>query len=302
MKQSGQGTMVRTWRVRSTALYRAAVAGGRLVGLALLVLAITTLRHAPAYAAEAASAALADGPMLTVSPRGNASLSAYIDNEGVATPDWVVLLFAGDDGAIALGSAGPRRMNGNFVISTARYWPQHGMAAVEVDAPSDYANGMNDVFRLGDADAQDVGALVDALRKRFPGAKIALVGTSRGTISVGALLRHNPALADAYVLTSPVTIAGRGGPGLSGVSWPKSSARVLVVSNRNDGCVVSPFWSARKMAEANGFEFLAVSSDAGDTSMPGACRPHAPHGYLGIETSVLDAISGWLHGQPIAQR
>jgi len=238
----------------------------------------------------------AETQLLTVAPRGSATQSAYIDATGVTQPDWVVLLFAGGDGAIALGEAGPRHMQNNFVIHTAAYWPRNGMVAVDVDAPSDNANGMDDVFRLGDAHAQDITALVDALRQRFPSAKIALVGTSRGTISVGGLLRHNPALADAYVLTSPVTVAGRGGPGLSGTSWPKSAARVLVVSNRNDGCAVSPFWAAQKMAEANDFKLLTFASDAGDTSMPGACGPHAPHGYLGIEPAVLDAIIAWLRG------
>lgn len=305
MKRSERDTTVGAvpGRRGASAKFSATTGRGRRGMLAALLLAMATLHLSSALAddaaATAASDASSDGPVLTVAPRGNASLSAFIDSQGVAKPDWVVLLFAGDNGAIAVGSAGPRRMKGNFVISTAKYWPQHGMAAVEVDAPSDYANGMTDTFRLGDAHAQDVGALVDALRKRFPGAKIALVGTSRGTISVGGLLLHNPALADAYVLTSPVTIAGRGGPGLSGVSWPKSPARVLVVSDRNDGCVVSPFWSAQKMAEANGFTFLAVSSDVGDTRMPGACGPQGPHGYLGIEGTVLDAISGWLHGQPL---
>ena len=126
--------------------------------------------------------------------------------------------------------------------------------------------------------------------------KIALIGTSRGSISVGNILQRNPHLADAYVLTSPVTVAGRGGPGLAGVSWERSAARVLVVSNRGDGCVVSPFWSAQKMADANGFDFIAVSSNGGDTRMPGACKAASPHGYLGIETQVLDAINAWLNG------
>ena len=50
------------------------------------------------------------------------------------------------------------------------------------------------------------------------------------------------------------------------------------------------------MAEANGFDFIAVSSEAGDTGMPGACRANSPHGYLGIENQVLDAINAWLNG------
>lgn len=241
------------------------------------------------------------GELVSIPSRTGGTQSIYIDDNSsasstAASPQWVVVLFAGDDGAVHLKDSGPARMQGNFVIRSRAYWNTVGMVPVVFDAPSDYASGMDDPFRLGEAHLQDVAAAVDVLRKKYPSAKIALVGTSRGTISVGSILKRNPHLADAYVLTSPVTIAGRGGPGLAGVSWEHGAARTLVVSNRGDGCVVSPFWSAQKMANENGFDFIAVSSDAGDTRMPGACQASSPHGYLGIETQVLAAISGWLNG------
>jgi len=237
--------------------------------------------------------------LIAVPTRPGVTQNIYIDvAPDAAPPSWVVLLFAGDDGLLALDEQGPQRMRGNFVIRTRNYWARAGMAPVAFDAPSDYARGMDDSFRLSAEHVQDVAAAVALLRKQYPQAHIALVGTSRGSISVGNVLRQQPQLADAYVLTSPVTVAGRGGPGLSGVSWTKSAARVLVVSNHGDDCPVSPLWAAQKMAETNGFDFIAVSSDAGDTRMPGACGAHSPHGYLGIEQSVLDQINGWLRGTP----
>lgn len=248
------------------------------------------------------------GPMpaaglVSLPTRPGVTQSLYLEpppaTPGAPAPAWIAVLFAGDDGALALAADGPGRMKGNFVIRTRSYWPAAGMVAAAFDAPSDSASGMGDGFRLSDAHAQDVALAVAWLRLKYPSSRIALVGTSRGTISVGNVLRQNPHLADAYVLTSPVTIAGRGGPGLSGVSWTPSGARVLVLANRNDGCAVSPFWSAQKVAQANGFDFIAVASDAGETRMPGACGAHSPHGYLGIESSVLDAITGWLRGAAV---
>jgi len=237
------------------------------------------------------------GELVSVPTRPGVTQSIYIDGTAAAPePRWVVVLFAGDDGATDLKADGPARNQGNFLVRTRAYWNQIAALPVVFDAPSDYASGMNDPFRLSDAHVQDVAAVVAILRQKYPAAKIALVGTSRGSISVGSILKRSPNLADAYVLTSPVTVAGRGGPGLSGLSWERAGSRALVVSNRHDGCMFSPLRSAQKMAEANGFDFIAVSSEAGDTGMPGACRANSPHGYLGIENQVLDAINAWLNG------
>jgi len=260
-------------------------------GGGLLALTFMLMSHAAELVSIPTRSGVTQSIYIEASP--SASPSATVATPG---PSWLAVLFAGDDGAVDLKNDGPARNQGNFLIRSRSYWSGAGEVSAVFDTPSDYAGGMDDSFRLGDAHLQDVAAVVEVLRKKYPSAKIALVGTSRGSISVGNILKRNPHLADAYVMTSPVTVAGRGGPGLAGVSWEHGLARVLVLSNRGDGCVVSPFWSAQKMAEANGFDFIAVSSDGGDTRMPGACKASSPHGYLGIETQVLDAINAWLNG------
>ncbi|WGS45142.1 lysophospholipase [Burkholderia sp. JSH-S8] len=233
---------------------------------------------------------------VTVATRGDMNQSVYLDAPS-ANPRWVVVLFAGDDGAVALSSDGPTKKRGNFLVRTASYWTSAGDAAAIFDAPSDRASGMDDAFRLSDAARRDVAAVVAELRKRYPGAKVALVGTSRGTITVGNVLRRDPALADAFVLTSPVTVAVHGQPGLSGLDWPRGSARVLVMSNEHDVCVASPFRAAQRMATDYGFDFIAVSSTQGGGNKHADCGGQAPHGYLGIEQEALAAITGWLGGR-----
>ena len=212
-----------------------------------------------------------------------------------ASPSWVVLLFAGDDGNVSLSGSGPTRMQGNFLLRTASYWADHGDAYAIFDAPSDNAGGMQDAFRLSEEAGTDVDAAVAALRKRYPDAKLVLVGTSRGSITVGNVLRRRPGLADAFVLTSPVTQANRGQAGLSGLSWKGNKARVLVLSNDNDGCQVSPAGAAKQMAEDNGFDFISVSSSMGGGDRKSDCKAQSPHGFLGIEPKVLDTIAGWLN-------
>lgn len=245
--------------------------------------ACTVLTALPAYSGE----------LLQMPVRGTQTQSVFIERPAGAPP-WVIVLFAGNDGVVALGEAGPTTMKGNFLIRTAGYWTSAGDAIAIVDVPSDQSSGMDDAFRLSEAHAQDLHAVVVALRQRFPDAKIALVGTSRGTISVGNVLKREPRLADAYVLTSPVTIGMRGEAGLSGMHWDVGATPVLVVSNENDGCQVSPFRAARALAEDNRLQFLAVSSNERGGMRSGECEAKSPHGFLGIESQVLSAVSRWL--------
>jgi hypothetical protein len=245
--------------------------------------ACTVITASPVYSGE----------LMKVPVRGAQTQAIFIEQPSGAPP-WVIVLFAGDEGVVALDEAGPTTMKANFLLRTAGYWTSAGDAAAIVDAPSDQSSGMNDAFRLGEAHAQDLHVIVAALRQRFPAAKIALVGTSRGTISVGNVLQREPRLADAYVLTSPVTIGMRGESGLSGMHWDVGATPVLVVSNENDGCRVSPFSAARTLAEDNRFQFLAVSSSERGRVRADECGAQSPHGFLGIETQVLSAVSRWL--------
>jgi alpha-beta hydrolase superfamily lysophospholipase len=232
------------------------------------------------------------GEWIQLPSRGEATQGIYL-SAPASPPTWVVVLLPGGNGAIQLSDRGAKN-GGNFLVRTASYWNDAGDVSVLFDTPSDHADGMPDSFRLGKLTLQDVAATVTELRKRYPLAKVALVGTSRGTITLGNVLKRTPAVADAYVLTSPVTLeANSKQPGLAGMSWPGNKARVLVLSNEHDGCRVSPFDAAKSMAADNGFDFIAVSSSE-SKGRGGECGPSSPHGFLGIETKTLDAIRAWL--------
>ena len=231
--------------------------------------------------------------LVGVPTRKDVTQGIYIET-ATATPAWVVLLFAGDDGALHLTENGPTTLRGNFLIRTASYWVQKGDAAVLVDTPSEYPNGIDDGFRLGPDGFRDIDAVIKVLRQRFPSAKIALVGTSRGTVSVGNVLVRGPDLADAFVLTSPVSIAHGGKAGVSGLDVDGTKARVLVVSNRHDACLSAMFYGASRLAERNHFDFIAVESTGGGGDRRSDCGAHSPHGFLGVEDEVLGDINSWL--------
>ncbi|MFL9905311.1 alpha/beta hydrolase family protein [Paraburkholderia sp. RL17-337-BIB-A] len=262
-----------------------------------VVVGLAILFAVKSWAAEperlAGIAAAPSGELVTVPSRDGVTESLYIETSG-ATPAWVIVLFAGDDGALHLTADGPTTLRGNFLIRTAAYWVRQGDAAVLIDTPSDYANGIDDGFRLGKDAFGDVAAVIKALRQRFPSSRIALVGTSRGTTLVGNALERNPDLADAFVLTSPVSIARYGKAGVSGLDADGTKVRVLVVSNRHDACPAAMFYGAKRLADRNHFDLVAVESTGGGGDRVTDCGGHSPHGFLGIEDEVLGDINGWL--------
>jgi pimeloyl-ACP methyl ester carboxylesterase len=239
------------------------------------------------------------GDLVTFPTRDGVTQSIFIESPS-PNPPCVIVLFPGVPGALHLGASGATTLGGNFVIRSAHHWIEQGDAVALVDTPSDKAQGVDDLFRLGEESFTDTQAIVATLRQRFPTSKIALVGTSSGTVSVGNALERDPALVDAFVLTSPVTVSHRGGGTLANLDVDGTKYRVLVVSNQHDECVSSPAYAGKHLAGHNHFDFVQVDSTDGSGDKETECGGHSPHGFLGIEKEVLGDISDWLTRQPVA--
>jgi pimeloyl-ACP methyl ester carboxylesterase len=150
------------------------------------------------------------GDLVTFATRDGVTQSIFVESLS-SSPAWVVVLFGGTPGALHLDATGATTLKGNFLIRSAHHWIDRGDAVVLADAPSDHAPGVDDLFRHGKESFADTQAIVAKVRERFPTSKIALVGTSAGTVSVGNALERDPNIADAFVLTSPVTVSRTGG-------------------------------------------------------------------------------------------
>jgi hypothetical protein len=238
------------------------------------------------------------GDLMTFTTRDGVTQSIFIESPA-ANPAWVVVLFGGTPGALHLDATGATTLKGNFLIRSARHWIERGDAVVLVDTPSDHEQGADDLFRRSKESFADTQAVVAKVRERFPAAKLALVGTSAGTVLVGNALERDPNLADAFVLTSPVTVSRKGGGAtIADLDVDGSAHRVLVVSNRGDQCVSSPAYAGKRLAERNHYAYVEVDSTEGEGDLSTRCGGHSPHGFLGIETEVLGAIHGWLQGEP----
>jgi predicted alpha/beta-hydrolase family hydrolase len=242
-----------------------------------------------------AAAALAED-IVTLPTRGSVTQSYLLSAPESGTPQAVAVLFPGGDGKTDLERETARNSleRGNFLVRSRRLFAANGVVAAVMDAPSDRAGGMDDYFRLGEPHAEDIGKVADDLRKRFPGAPLFLVGTSRGTISAASAGKRLGKSVDGVVLTATLFLAAGRRPGLSGFDFPGIPTPLLFVHHVNDGCTYTPFASAKRLAD----RFPLVSVSGGPPPQSGPCEAMAPHGFLGKERETVEAIVNWMLKKP----
>ena len=227
--------------------------------------------------------------MVTIPTRPGVTQSFVLTVPDKAGPDVVLILFPGSQGNINL-----RRIDGqikfgegNFLVRERQRFVDLGAATVVVDTPSDNSAGMNDGFRAGDKHAADIGFVIDDMKKRWPQARIFLVGTSRGTVSASAVGYRLKDRIDGIVLTS--TIHGNGTTGVKKVGKP-----VLFVHHRFDGCRETPYGGVKGFSPA----FPLITVEGGRPAASGECDPYSAHGFYGIEAPVVPAIMHWIRHEP----
>jgi pimeloyl-ACP methyl ester carboxylesterase len=213
-----------------------------------------------------------------------------------------VILFAGGHGALGLRSASKMRWGkGNFLVRTRDLFADQGFMVAVVDAPSDEQDGMNAIFRMSRSHADDIGAVAGYLKKQAA-VPVWLVGTSMGTFSAagGAIGAHN---ADGLVLTSTITrakpnwkIAGSHRNGVASMALPRITLPTLIVSHRKDGCDITPASGASKLKArlTKSPKVEVVLLDGGSPPQSAPCQAKSQHGFLGIETKAVAAISRFI--------
>ena len=216
-------------------------------------------------------------------------------------PRATAILFPGSAGKVNLEAiAGRLKLDrGNFLVRTRGHFVDGGVATAVVDAPSDQPHGMTDEFRLGARHTNDIAAVVAALKTRFPGAPIFLVGTSRGSVSAAAIgARIGETLAGVALTSSMLRATNPGsrepGPGLSRFDFATLKTPVLLVHHRDDGCASTPYVEAHFLSK----RFPLVSVKGGAPAQSGPCEAMSAHGYLGKEPETVAAIVAWMLGKP----
>jgi len=235
--------------------------------------------------------------IVTVSGRKGETQS-YLLMHQTSTPRAVAVLFSGGEGLLRLRMEGGQVRTDarrNFLVRTRGLFRDAEVAVAIADVPSDQQRaGMDDGFRTGRDHVADIAAVVKDLRKRFSGAKIFLVGTSRGTLSAAYVGRALGGAVDGVILTSTVFHGGNRGTGLYGFDFAAIKAPVLFVHHAADACRACPYRDAARL----GGRFPLITVSGGKPAESDPCEPLAAHGYFGKEAETVTAIKNWMLERP----
>jgi hypothetical protein len=237
--------------------------------------------------------------LVTIPTRSGVTESyLFIRNPPSATPKVLVIAFVGGSGVVGMaGKETPLKFSPatNFLIRIRNDLVDADFAEVVVDAPSDNQGplGMSDEFRLGPDHLTDIRAVLADIKKRFPDARIYLVGHSRGTVSAAALAAKLGNAVQGVILMSTITNRDKHGPALSTFNFASIKIPVLLVHHRNDGCAPNPYYNAERLSKS----FPLISVSGGDPPQSGPCDSQAAHGYWGKDAPVAQAMKNWMLGR-----
>ena len=219
-------------------------------------------------------------------------------------PKAAVILFAGNHGGLQIDDSGRlRRGSRNFLVRSAHLFAAQGLTVAFIDAASDrlsppYLSG----FRLSSEHAADVKAVIAWLRDQT-GAPVWLIGTSRGTQSVGAVSTALRAAGgpDGIVLTSTIFTDPRSTP-VPDMNIETLSIPVLVVHHELDACRVCLFRDMpRLMGKLSAVPRKELITFRGGENHGDPCEALAYHGFNGVEEDVVGRIAAWIIQQPRAK-
>jgi hypothetical protein len=219
-----------------------------------------------------AGACLAAEELVTSARYASGEPVPYILNSAGGEPKYVVILFPGGS-----GNVDPRIENGqlaygfkgNFLVRSRRFLVDEDFASVTTNSSQS-----EDRFQ----------AVLDDLKRRFPAARIYLMGTSNGT---GPTMRLAAYLSER--IAGEIHTSSRGE--IYAFDARKYKNRHLVVHHRGDTCRVTPFNAAEASQQRFGNDFIAME---GGISVGDPCEAFAHHGYNGIERETIDAIKQWI--------
>jgi dienelactone hydrolase len=231
--------------------------------------------------------------LLTLTPRPGTTLRVLVDRP--AAPVGSVVLMAGGDGVLDIDQTGAigSGLRTNHLVRTRAAYAKAGYAVFVPDVASDQKGTRG--YRFGAAYGQDVAAVVAAARQ--VAGPVAIVGTSRGALSVAALFaKQSAVLPDAAVISSGVLMGSDSAQGLGDMA--RINVPVLLLRHRQDACRATP------PGDADRFKPLLtgaprvdiVTLDGGGPASNGAdpCGASHFHGFYGIDDQAVAATVQWL--------
>lgn len=255
---------------------------------ALCCLAITLLSGAPS------GAAVGGFSILTVATRPGVTVRVAVAAP-TGRPAGVLVMFPGGNGAGHFRGAGSAViLGGNFLVRTAPQYLARGWAVAIVDVPSDHPRGISDDFRASAAHVADVRQIPETLAAQSLGPAY-LIGTSAGTTSAAYL---GTVLTDGSIKGVALTSTMRT---VAGFPLARINVPVLIVHHQADECRVTTPGAAERLPGllTGSPKVTFVWVRGGVTPISTACEAFAAHGFIGVETAVVDVIARWAAGQDV---
>jgi len=196
----------------------------------------------------------------------------YILNANNAAPRYVVILFPGGTGRVD-----PRMQDGVLVYGFRGNFLVRSRPLIVDDEFATVTTNSSD-------SEERIQGVLDDLKRRYPAAKVYLMGTSNGTASTMALAAYLSERIAGVIHTS-----SRGE--IYSFDSRKYKNRHLIVHHKRDGCRGTPYFAAESAHQRFGTDFIAME---GGISVGNPCEAFAYHGYNGIERETIDAIKKWI--------
>jgi hypothetical protein len=196
-----------------------------------------------------------------------------------------VILFAGGNGNVGIHKDGGIRNGNNFLVRTRDLFVSHGLAAAVFDKPSDRDTLREN--RTEDWHVKDVAAVVKYLKRKLA-LPVWLVGTSRGTMTVGHAGARLTTEIAGVVFTSSMDEA-------ADLPIGDITVPALITHHKDDECHVTTPDAAKDIAKGlKKSPKVEVLWFTGGRSPGDECGAKAYHGYLGIEEEVVGKIAGFI--------
>lgn len=228
-------------------------------------------------------------------PREGVTMRSLLSRRVSGGERWLVVSFPGYPGILRLqeNEGGiTYELKGNFLIRARRHLVSSDIAVATLDCPSDEFAACGDRYRDSERHMNDVIQQIEALKAQM-GAdiKVAIIGTSYGTVSSQLLAKKLDGRIDAAIHTASITSPASGsGLPLYGLDLTAIKTRQLIVHHLDDPCKFTMFDPLRKY---QGKIPMLLVKGVG-TPRGNACDAFTQHGFVGREQAVMLGIARWL--------
>ena len=198
-------------------------------------------------------------------------------------PDWVVV-----------GLHGMNDYSNAYHLAAA-WWARRGIATYALDVRGFGRSPERGVWAPADLVLEDVRTLVELVRERHPGARVALAGVSMGGgLAISAMAARNPPRADKLLLFAPAVW------GWSNQPLPNRLS-LWITAHATGGWVVKPpDWLVRNVTPSDNIDELRRMGR--DPLMIWGARSDTIYGLVGLmerawrSTGGIDVPTAWFYG------